>query len=162
MTVTFELARFLPYRLAYISERVSQRLSADYGNSHGLSVAEWRVLVNLQHLGTASVRDIQVYTNLEKSRVSRAVSRMESAGFVAKQAGSEDARLVEIGLTSKGLDALDTILPNALDVEQTLMAGLTPQQRETLFDAIEQFHLILDQDPKAKRRYGADEPHKAE
>ncbi len=154
MTKNFDLSGFLPYQLAYISERVSQRLSADYGKSHGLSVAEWRVLVNLQYLGIASVRDIQVYTNLEKSRVSRAVVRMESAGLVAKRAGEKDARLVEIGLTKKGMAVLDAILPSAVKVEQRLMAGLTPSQRESFAQVLEHFHQILDDDPEAKPRYG--------
>lgn len=154
MTRRFDLARFLPYQLAYISERVSQRLAADYGRSHGLSVAEWRVLVNLQYLGTASVRDIQVYTNLEKSRVSRAVTRMESAGFVAKRTGAKDARLVEIGLTRKGAETLDAILPSAVKVEQRLLAGLTPSQRACFAEVMEHFHRILDDDPDAKPRYG--------
>ena len=155
MSTDFDLATFLPYRLAYISERVSQRLSADYGKSHGLSVAEWRVLVNLQYLGTASVRDIQVYTNLEKSRVSRAVARMESAGLVAKRAGAKDARLVEIGLTKKGVATLDAILPPAIKVEQGLLEGLSDAQRKTFNEVIEHFHRVLDNDPDAKPRYEA-------
>ena len=85
MPDTFALATFLPYQLAYISERVSQRLSQEYSRSHGLSVSEWRVLVNLHSLGTASVRVIQIFTNLEKSRVSRAVGRLEASGLVQKQ-----------------------------------------------------------------------------
>lgn len=153
MTETFDLSGFLPYQLAYISERVSQRLAADYGRSHGLSVAEWRVLVNLQYLGTASVRDIQVYTNLEKSRVSRAVTRMETAGLVAKRSGAHDGRLVEIGLTSKGAEALTSILPPATQVEQRLLSGLTDAQRSTLTEVLEHFHSVLDQDPDAKPRY---------
>ncbi|MDA7424792.1 MarR family winged helix-turn-helix transcriptional regulator [Thalassococcus lentus] len=153
MTDKFDLAEFLPYRLAYISERVSQRLSADYGKSHGLTVAEWRILVNLQRLGTASVRDIQVFTNLEKSRVSRAVTRMEKAGLVAKQAGTDDARLVEIGLSEKGIDTLNKVLPSAIEVEHRLIADLTEAQRETFFEVIEKFHRILDDDPDARPRF---------
>jgi hypothetical protein len=43
----FNLSAFLPYRLAVLSERASRRLSVVYEKTHGLSVAEWRVLVHL-------------------------------------------------------------------------------------------------------------------
>jgi len=149
----FDLATFLPYELAYISERVSHRLSQVYGQSHGFSVSEWRVMVNLQSLGTASVRDIQTFTNLEKSRVSRAVTRLEAADLVQKHASTNDARLVEIALTAKGTEALEVILPTATAVEANLLAGLTQAQKATFFDVLQHFHDVLDQDPEARPRF---------
>ncbi len=81
----FHLSSFLPYRLAVMSERVSRRLSVEYGRSHGLVVAEWRVLVHLLRCGAVSVRDIHNCVNLEKPRVSRAVSRLEMEGVGSKK-----------------------------------------------------------------------------
>ncbi len=153
MNTPFDLAEFLPYQLAYISERVSRRLSVEYGQSHGLTVAEWRVLVNLQRLGTASVRDIQVFTNLEKSRVSRAVSRLESAGLVMKQTSRQDARLVEIALTARGVKVLQAILPAATGIEAQLLDGLSEDQKQAFFEIVEHFHSVLDRDPAARPRY---------
>ena len=158
MSAPFDLAEFLPYRLAFLSERVSRRLAVDYGKSHGLSVAEWRVMVNLLHLGTASVRDIQVSTNLEKSRVSRAVTRLAAAGLVQKGPGQRDARLVEIALTDAGAKTLSDILPAARAVEAQLLAGLSAGQRQALFEAVEQLHRVLDADPHARPRPGSDAP----
>ena len=88
----FRLPDFLPYRLAVLSERVSRRLSVEYGRMHGLSVAEWRVLVHLQRSGPLSVRDIHLCVNLDKPRVSRAVARLEAVGFVRKESGQSDGR----------------------------------------------------------------------
>lgn len=153
MPDTFALATFLPYQLAYISERVSQRLSQEYSRSHGLSVSEWRVLVNLHSLGTASVRDIQIFTNLEKSRVSRAVGRLEASGLVQKQTSTEDARLVEIMLSPKGIETLNAILPSATEVESNLLKGLTKAQKQAFFDVLQHFHRVLDDDPDARARF---------
>lgn len=156
MTASFDLSRFLPYQLAFVSERVSRRLSVDYNQSHGLTMAEWRVLVNLKRLGTASVRDIQVVTNLEKSRVSRAVARLETAKLVEKQASTRDARLVEIALTKQGEETLSTILPAAKEVEARLLEGLTEAQRSAFFEVVEHFHKVLDEDPEARPRLAVD------
>jgi len=149
MPTSFRLSEFLPYRLAVISERVSTRLSADYGASHNLTVAEWRVLVHLQHCGVVSVRDVQVFTNLVKSRVSRAVARLEAAGYVEKQTAASDARLVEISLSPAGRDALTVLLADATRTEARLLANVPAQDLAAFYRVIDRLHETLDQDPKA-------------
>ncbi|MEL6570072.1 MAG: MarR family transcriptional regulator [Pseudomonadota bacterium] len=152
MADPFNLAEFLPYRLALIAERISRRLAVEYERSHGLSVAEWRVLANLSNLGTASVRDIQLVTNLEKSRVSRAVGRLETAKMVKKHVSAQDARLVEIALTAKGRATLNAIVPNVREVENRLLEGLTAHQMAAFYAIIDHLHDVLDADPDAKER----------
>lgn len=149
MTTPFRLADFLPYRLAMISERVSHRLSVDYGQSYHLTVAEWRVLVHLQNCGAVSVRDVQTFTNLVKSRVSRAVSRLERLGLVEKQTSTADARLVEIALTQDGKDAIVALLDDATCTEARLLEGVPKADLAAFYRVIDQFHVVLDQDPKA-------------
>lgn len=149
MKPPFRLSEFLPYRLAGLAERVSHRLSVDYGQSHNLTVAEWRVLVHLQHCGLVSVRDVQGYTNLVKSRVSRAVTRLERAGLVEKQPSTTDARLIEIGLTPAGRDAIGDLLKDATSTEARLLGGVSQADLEAFYRVMEHFHAVLDQDPKA-------------
>lgn len=152
MSDKFDLSAFLPYRLAVLSERVSKRLAVEYERLHGLSVAEWRVLVHVQRLGTASVRDIHARANLDKPRVSRAVSRLEKAGFVAKKAGGQDARLVRIELTAAGQKALAEIIPIVREIEARLLAALSPAEIESLRVIEEKLHATLDSDPVARPR----------
>ncbi|SIT76314.1 DNA-binding transcriptional regulator, MarR family [Yoonia rosea] len=150
MNSRFRLSDFLPYRLAVISERISNRLSVDYAASHDLSVAEWRVLVHLQHCGVVSVRDIQHFTNLEKSRVSRAVGRLEKAGLVEKHSSTNDARLIEIILTQTGRDAIKALLTDATQTEARLLKDVPPADMAAFYRVIDHFHSVLDDDPKAK------------
>ncbi|MEX0284908.1 MAG: MarR family winged helix-turn-helix transcriptional regulator [Paracoccaceae bacterium] len=152
MTDGFNLSAFLPYRLAVLSERVSRRLSIEYGRTHGINVAEWRVLVHLQRCGHVSVREIHNCVNLDKPRVSRAVSRLEEAGLVQKAQGTADARLVAISLTDAGQAALADILPEAVAIEQRLLDGIDPDDLAVFSRVMEQIHTTLDQDPEAKVR----------
>lgn len=156
MAATFHLSSFLPYRLAVLSERVSRRLSVEYERTHGLNVAEWRVLVHLLRCGAVSVRDIHDCVNLEKPRVSRAVSRLKANGLVAKSPGEKDARLVSITLTQAGRDALETIVPAAQTIEDRLMTVASPDEMKTFFRVMERMHGILDDDPEAKPRSAMD------
>ena len=148
----FNLSTFLPYRLAVLSERVSRRLSSEYENSHGISVAEWRVLVHLLRCREVSVREIHDCVNLDKPRVSRAVSRLETAGLVRKVPGEDDGRLVAISLTDAGRHALSEILPAAITVEARLLDALSPAEIESFGAVMEKLHAVLDADPTAKPR----------
>ena len=148
----FHLSSFLPYRLAVMSERVSRRLSVEYGRSHGLVVAEWRVLVHLLRCGAVSVRDIHNCVNLEKPRVSRAVSRLEMEGLGQKSQGEGDGRLVAISLTDAGRRALADIIPAATRIEEHLTAAVSAEDLDAFFRVMEHMHSVLDEDPEAKPR----------
>lgn len=156
MTDAFNLSAFLPYRLAVLSERASRRLSVIYEQTHGLSVAEWRVLVHLNRAEKVSVREIHACVNLERSRVSRAVTRLETEGYVVKLPAEGDGRLVEISLSDKGRAALAEILPQALAVEQALLAGVAPEDYATFCRVMETLHGALDADPLARPRAAMD------
>jgi len=128
------------------------RLSVDYGASHNLTVAEWQVLVHLQHCAVVSVRDVQGFTNLAKSRVSRAVSRLEKAGLVEKHVSATDARLIDIALTQAGKDAIVELLQDATRTDAQLLDGVPKSDLAAFYRVIDHFHSVLDQDPKAKVR----------
>ncbi|SFQ06865.1 DNA-binding transcriptional regulator, MarR family [Roseivivax halotolerans] len=152
MPTDFHLSTFLPYRLAVLSERVSRRLSVEYGRSHDLSVAEWRVLAHLSRCGAVSVREIHGCVNLDKPRVSRAVSRLEAQGLVSKAPVDLDGRLVAISLTEKGRAIFADIVPKAHAVERRLLDAIAPEDLATVFRVMEQWHSVLDDDPDARPR----------
>lgn len=157
----FELADFLPYQIAVLSERVSRRLSLIYGAEAGITVAEWRVLVHLARCHQVSVREIHDCVNLDKPRVSRAVTRLTEAGLVAKTGSATDQRLLSISLTDEGHALLGHILPRARAYEDRLMSGLTPAEQITLVQIMEKLHKVLDADPEARPRSRLDLPRDA-
>lgn len=122
----FDLARFLPYRLNAAAARVSRAFAEHYRDEFGISIAEWRVLVHLHQAGAVSVRDIEARTEMEKSKVSRAASRLEAAGHVAKAVNDADRRLVELTLTPKGQALVARLLPVAMRFQAELTARLGP------------------------------------
>lgn len=116
----FLLERFLPYQMAVAASRVSRDFEAIYRERFGIGVAEWRVMAQLSQGDRVSVREIHRRVDMEKSRVSRASSRLESAGFIRKQANPEDGRLVELCLTERGRAMIDEIAPLAQEFERNL------------------------------------------
>ncbi len=124
----FDLARFTPYRLAVAAERTSEELARQYRERFGISIPEWRVLVHLAQpldgAETVSVRDIEARVAMEKSKVSRAASRLEAAGYVAKTVDGGDRRLVHLALTAEGRDLMAQILPLARAYQREVEARL--------------------------------------
>jgi DNA-binding MarR family transcriptional regulator len=120
----FDLGAFLPYRLNIAAARVSRAFAEHYRERFGISIAEWRVLVHLHHAGPVSVRDIEARTEMEKSKVSRAASRLEEAGHVAKAVNDADRRLVQLSLTPQGRALVARLLPVAMRFQAEMRARL--------------------------------------
>lgn len=123
----FDLNRFLPYRLSVLSDQLSAELARSYKTQFGISVPEWRVLINLGYAGTGSVRDIEQRVSLEKSKVSRAVSRLVQKKYVNKCTDDGDKRLLRLTLTPSGTELLHELMPLALAYQRKLDAILSDE-----------------------------------
>ncbi len=126
MTKRFDLQQFLPYQLNVAADRVSRRLARLYGAESGISMPEWRVLAHLLQSGSVSVKDIHERVDMEKSKVSRAATRLEEAGLVEKREHEEDRRLVSLSLTAAGKDLMRRLVEIADAFQAELEAELGP------------------------------------
>lgn len=128
----FDLARFLPYRLAVAAGRVSAAFSERYAERFGLTIPEWRIMAHLSQGAALSIRDLHLRADLEKSKASRAAARLEAAGLVEKRPAPDDRRLVALTLSEKGRAAMAELGPLALAYQDELLAGLDPAERAAL------------------------------
>lgn len=122
----FDLDGFTPYRLAVAAQKLSEQLAKQYRVQFGISIPEWRVLVHLHHAGDVSVRDIEARVDMEKSKVSRAASRLETAGYITKGVNDTDRRLLVLRLTDKGEALVARLLPVAMEYQDEMRARLGP------------------------------------
>lgn len=116
----FDLDGYLPYRLTVLAAKLSDELAKQYKSEYGISMPEWRVLLNVGYGEHPSVRDIERHVSLEKSKVSRAAARLETKGFISKRIDPKDRRLVMLELTETGAELLGKLIPLA----QALQADL--------------------------------------
>lgn len=140
----FDLDSFLPYRLAVAAGRVSRAFADRYRREFGISIPEWRVLAHLAQEGAISVREIHARLEMDKSKVSRAASRLVAAGLVIKRNNDKDGRLVALELTDGGRTLFARISLVAEDYQAELLSRLGPDA-ESLMRALDR---IGDQ-PKA-------------
>lgn len=125
----FDLFQFTPYKLAVAAEKLSEGLALVYRRRFGISIPEWRVLVHLTHAGDVSVRDIENQVIMEKSKISRAATRLEAAGYLVKTVNESDRRLVKLALSPKGHDLMGELLPLAVAFQEKI-AGIIGEDLE--------------------------------
>lgn len=117
----FDLDGYVPYRLAIAATRLSKGLAKLYRSKFGISIVEWRVLVNVGYSEKVSVRDIERRVSMEKSKVSRAASRLESLGYLTRNINEDDKRLLKLELTPKGVKLVSEIIPIAKAYQEKLV-----------------------------------------
>lgn len=126
----FDLNQFLPYRLSVAASRISRAFERRYTVEAGLSVPEWRVMAHLSQTSEVSVREIQARVDMEKSKVSRAASRLEEQGLVVKVVNPEDRRLVSLSLTETGREMMDRLIPLAEAFQAEIQAKLAAEAED--------------------------------
>lgn len=134
--IEFDLNLYLPYRLTVLANALSVEMARQYKTKFGISMAEWRVLLNVGYANAPSIRDIQKNASLEKSKVSRAASRLEANGFVTKHVDKNDKRLLKMALTNEGQALLDQLIPIAKAFQSELDARIG-EDGDALFAALD-------------------------
>lgn len=122
----FDLSRFLPYRMAVAADRLSVGLARHYREDFGISVADWRVLVHVADAGAVSVREIHQRVHLEKSKASRAATRLQAAGYLTKEINENDRRLIVLTLTEEGRALMSQLLRRAIAYQERLDKLIAP------------------------------------
>ncbi|AXC48871.1 MarR family transcriptional regulator [Paracoccus suum] len=139
----FDLDAFLPFRLNLLAERISRLVQPVYRDSHGLSRAEWRVLAHLGARGHSTASALIGLTAMDKVKVSRAISGLETRGWIARTTDDRDRRISRLALSPQGRAALDGLAPVMTAREAEVLAGLNPVQRARLVAALADLEAAL-------------------
>lgn len=138
MNASLQLEEFLPYRISRLSERISGSLADVYSRRFQLSIAQWRVLATLQEMPGIGAKAIAARTNLDKVKVSRAVSGLEQRGYLLRRPAAHDGRAFELRLTTSGEALFHVIEPLALEWEGQLLSALGSKQKQSLYELLQQ------------------------
>jgi DNA-binding MarR family transcriptional regulator len=118
-----------------LGERLSRELQAE----HGLSMADYEILVRLSEAPERRMRMSQLaeFTLASRSRLSHQVDRLEKVGLVERTPCAEDRRGANAVLTEQGWNLLVQAAPTHVEgVRAHLVDQLTPEQFAALGDAL--------------------------
>ncbi|MEX0404629.1 MarR family transcriptional regulator [Aquibium sp. LZ166] len=137
---TLELENFLPYRLNRLADAVSREFQKIYKGRYGLTRPEWRLLATLGQYGTMTATEVGRHSAMHKTKVSRAVSALETRNWLARETDRIDRRIERLSLTKTGERTYREMVPLARAFETGLLSGLNPSDRQALLaglDALE-------------------------
>ncbi len=124
----FDLQAFLPYLLNQAAEAASDGFQRIYKDRYGMLRTDWRVLFHLGIYGRMTARDIGRLAKVHKTKISRAVARLEARRFLARQEDEADRRVEHLTLTPAGQAAYRDLRGVAERYDAALVRGLEAEE----------------------------------
>lgn len=134
------LERYLPYRLSILSNKVSGLVARAYKDKFALSVTDWRIMAVLGEYPDVSADEISVKTQIEKSLISRAISKLLKRQLIVREVSKEDKRRSQISLSASGYKVYEEIVPCSLQYENDLLSCLSEQEQVELSELIDRLY----------------------
>ncbi len=131
-----DLEGFLPYRLSVLSNTISAAIAGAYARQFGLTIPEWRIIAVLGRFPHIAAREVAEKTAMDKVAVSRAVSRLRSAGLVDHELAAKDRRRSVLTLSRRGKVLLEQVAPLAIAYEARLLDDFSVAERNLLEAAL--------------------------
>lgn len=128
---------FLPYRLAVVAEAFSRRLFAVYGQQHGFTREEWRLLFLLDDARSLDSLRLSRRTSLDKVQVSRAASRLEKRGLISREVLETDRRLRNYMITDAGRTLFGRAFGEVEARSAQILGAMSDQDRDALLRGLE-------------------------
>jgi DNA-binding MarR family transcriptional regulator len=114
------LERFMPYRLSYSANLVSEAIAQQYSVIFNLTIPEWRVVAHVAEQSGITQQEIGLRTRMDKVTVSRATIALAARGFVSRNKNPADRRSRLLSLTAAGQRLYAATAPRALELERAV------------------------------------------
>ena len=108
------------------------------------SLTEVRVLYEIAHRENAAAKDLCQDLGLDRGYVSRMLQNFEKDGWIKITPSAEDHRRQFLSLTTKGHNAFDPLERRSSQEVATMLARLSPTQRQKFLAAIRDVQSVLD------------------
>ncbi|GEM_PF-415561 len=101
-------------------------------SAHGVTIGQWYFLRVLWDEDGLTQRELSLRVGMMEPTTVTALNGMEKRGYVRRVRNTEDKRKVNIYLTETGQALRNVLLPQAIDVNIRSVAGVSPDDVETV------------------------------
>ena len=106
--------------------RLQATMNRQLQRDHGLSLADYDVLVALDEQPECRISELGERLGWEQSRLSHQLSRMRTRGLVTRRGADDDRRAATVGLTERGRAVLEAAAPHHAElVRDVVFEGLS-------------------------------------
>ncbi|WP_375398081.1 MarR family winged helix-turn-helix transcriptional regulator [uncultured Sphingomonas sp.] len=115
---------FIPYRLSFTSNLVSDSIARIYEVVFGLSIPEWRLIAVAAEEAGITQAAISARTRMDKVTVSRAAIALVNRGLLTRGRNAQDGRSHLLVPTRAGRDLYAQVAPKALELERRIFGRI--------------------------------------
>lgn len=130
----------MPYRLSILSNKVSGIVAETYKDKFALSITEWRIMAVLGEFPGISADEISLKTQIEKSILSRAISKLLKRNLIERSVAKDDRRRSEITLSATGLTVYKEVVPLSYQYEESLLSCLNEHEQRQFSELIDRLY----------------------
>jgi DNA-binding MarR family transcriptional regulator len=130
--------------LMYATGKAARRRLTGTLTAHGLRLRHLTVLALLDEAGRLSKGDLAARLDMNQSDLTRTVTDLDGAGYVACARDRSDRRRIVVALTPAGRGALARLTADASATEADLLAPLTGPERELFAGLLHRVHAHLE------------------
>ena len=110
-----------------------------------LRPGQWPVLMFLWASDGLSQAELVRTLHADDATIARTMDGLERDGLVRRERNPDDRRQVRVLLTDRGCDLRDVLIPCALGINRTAMAGLDEAERTQLFELLGRVRSSLEE-----------------
>ncbi|MFP7673936.1 MarR family winged helix-turn-helix transcriptional regulator [Marivita sp. S0852] len=122
----------MPYLLAQAAEKTSLEFQKYYRVTYGMLRTEWRVMFHLGRYGALTATEICERATIHKTKVSRAVTALETRRFLSRERQAQDRRREVLSLTKSGQTVFQDLVVEAERYNTRLMQSFSKDDAETV------------------------------
>jgi DNA-binding MarR family transcriptional regulator len=135
------LDEFIPYRLSFTSNLVSEVIARAYQTLFGLRVPEWRLVAVIAETEAVTQQAIGARTRMDKVTVSRAAIALVERGLVLRRPNPADRRSHLLVLSRRGRELFDEVMPKAMQLEAQIFSGFEAAELARFIDLLRRIDL---------------------
>ena len=121
----FDIRQFTPYLLNQAAEESSLAFQRIYKDRYGMLRGEWRVLFHLGIYDRMTAKDITDRARIHKTKVSRAVHKMQAKGYLSRVQDHNDRRKEWLQLTTQGRTVYEDLRRAAQECDKALLEAFS-------------------------------------
>lgn len=130
-------ARALPIALLRAREAVMSRFRPLLAG-HGVTEQQWRVLRVLNESGPLDGAEISRQCFILPPSLTRIIRTLEERGLINRRASDRDGRRLEISLTTDGIQLIDAVTPDSLQIYRDIEKTFGARELEALLDQLQE------------------------
>lgn len=127
------------------AERAIADLAKDDIQKHGLNPTEFGVMELLYHQGEQPLQKIGEKILLASGSITYVVDKLEKKGYLERIPCPSDRRITYAAITDKGRDLLNQIFPDHWKRLETVMGGLTEEEKEQIIPLLKRLGTFADE-----------------